>query len=65
MSARRGPSLNGSMRSRALTEKEEYILPLRLDDSKVPGLPTTIGYIDIRGMTPKAVAEILVRKLRG
>jgi len=51
--------------SRALTEKEEYILPLRLDDSQVPGLPTTIGYIDIRGMTPNAVAEILVRKLRG
>src|SRR5713101_556893 len=45
--------------SRALTEKEEYILPLRLDDSEVPGLPTTIGYIDIRGMTPKAVADIL------
>jgi len=43
--------------SRALAEKEEYILPLRLDDSEVPGLPATIGYIDIRGMTPKTVAE--------
>jgi TIR domain len=51
--------------SRALTEKEEYILPLRLDDAEVPGLPATIGYIDIRGMTPKAVAEILFRKIRG
>jgi len=50
--------------SRALTEKEEYILPLRLDDSEVPGLPTTIGYVDIRGMTPRAVAEILFRKIR-
>jgi hypothetical protein len=51
--------------SRALAEKEEYILPLRLDDSEVPGLAPTIGYIDIRGMTPKAVAEILFRKIRG
>ena len=50
--------------ARALVEKREYILPLRLDDSEVPGLPTTIGYINIRGMTPKAVAEILVRKIR-
>lgn len=50
--------------SRALVEKEEYSLPLRLDDSEVPGLPATIGYIDIRGMTPKAVAEVLFRKIR-
>jgi len=51
--------------SRALAEKREYILPLRLDDSEVPGLPASIGYIDIRSMTPKAVAEILFRKIRG
>lgn len=51
--------------SRALVEKDEYILPLRLDDSEVPGLPSTIGYIDIRGMTPRAVADILFRKIRG
>jgi hypothetical protein len=50
--------------ARALTIKREYILPLRLDDSEVPGLSSTIGYIDIRGMTPAAVAEILFRKLR-
>lgn len=50
---------------RALVEKREYILPLRLDDSEVPGLPATVGYINIRGMTPKAVAEILFRKIRG
>jgi hypothetical protein len=51
--------------SRALTEKEEYILPLRLDDSEVPGLAPTIGYINIQGMAAKAVAEILFRKIRG
>jgi len=51
--------------ARALAVKREYILPLRLDDSEVPGLPSTIGYISIRGMTPKAIAEILFRKIRG
>jgi len=51
--------------ARALAEKREYILPLRLDDSEVPGLAPTIGYINIQGMTPKAVAEILFRKIRG
>lgn len=51
--------------SRALAEKREYILPIRLDDSEVPGLPATIAYLDARGMTPKAVAQILARKIRG
>ncbi len=51
--------------ARALVERREYILPLRLDDSEVPGLSPTIGFINIRGMTPKAVAQILFRKIRG
>jgi len=50
--------------ARALAAKREYILPLRLDDSEVPGLPSTIGYIDIRRMTPGAVADVLFRKIR-
>lgn len=50
--------------ARALTVRREYILPLRLDDSEVPGLSSTIGYIDIRSMTPTTVAEILFRKIR-
>lgn len=50
--------------ARAIVERREYILPLRLDDSEVPGLSPTIGHIDIRGMTPKAVADILFRKIR-
>ena len=34
--------------SRALTEKREYILPIRLDDAEVPGLPATVCYLDAR-----------------
>jgi hypothetical protein len=51
--------------ARALTVKREYILPLRLDDSEVPGLAGTIGYIDVRSMPPATVAGILFQKIRG
>ena len=51
--------------SRALVEKREYILPVRLDDSEVPGLPATIAYLDARRMTPGAGARVLFRKVRG
>jgi len=50
--------------SRALVERREYILPIRLDDSEVPGLPTTIGYLDARTRNPKEVAGILFDKVR-
>lgn len=50
--------------SRALVEKREYILPIRLDDSEVPGLPATIGYLDSRTKSPKEVAAILFDKVR-
>ncbi len=50
--------------SRALAEKREYILPIRLDDSEVPGLPATIGYLDSRTKSPKEVAAILFDKVR-
>src|SRR6266566_681398 len=51
--------------ARAIVEKREYILPLRLDNSEVPGLSPTIGYINIRDTTPEAVADLLFRKIRG
>ena len=41
--------------AKALTGRQEYILPLRLDDSEVPGLPATIGYIDIRNTKPSGL----------
>jgi hypothetical protein len=50
--------------ARALAEKREYILPVRLDDVEVPGLSPTIGYLDARNMNPKAIAAILLKKIR-
>src|SRR5438132_9667047 len=33
--------------SRAFEENIEYILPAKLDDTEITGLPSTIGYINI------------------
>ena len=51
--------------ARALDEKREYILPVRIDDSEVPGLPPTIGYVDSRQRSLSAIADILFQKVRG
>src|SRR5438874_2041198 len=32
--------------ARALSENKEYILPIRLDDTEVPGLLLTVAYLD-------------------
>src|SRR5690348_10215742 len=34
--------------ARAFRECREYILPARFDDTEVPGLPKTVGYLDLR-----------------
>lgn len=43
--------------------REEFILPLRVDDSLLFGLPDTIGYLDLRDIELDKVADILIRKL--
>ena len=43
--------------------QEEFVLPLRVDDSLLLGLPDTVGYLDLRCMRLEEVADILVRKL--
>ncbi len=49
--------------SRALRQPEEYILPVRLDDTEIPGLPTSIGYLDLRFQSVKVIADQVVIKL--
>ena len=38
--------------ARAMQERQSYILPIRFDDSELPGLLPTIGYQDFRKSTP-------------
>lgn len=49
--------------ARAFEDSREYILPLRLDDSSLPGVNHTIGYIDIRNTPMEQVAALLLEKL--
>ncbi len=52
-----------SAQARALSQKEEYILPARFDDTEIPGLRSTIGYIDLREMNPGQVADLIAEKV--
>ena len=51
--------------ARAFQENREYILPVRPDDTEIPGIPPTVGYLDLRSMTIEEVYEALVQKLSG
>ena len=51
--------------ARAFQENREYILPVRLDDTEIPGIPPTVGYLDLRSTTIEEVYEALVMKLSG
>ncbi len=46
-------------------ENREYILPVRLDDTEIPGIPPTVGYLDLRSITIEEVYEVLDKKLSG
>lgn len=48
---------------RALREGSDYLLPVRFDDTEVPGLLRTIGFLDAREYTPQQLAHILIQKL--
>jgi|LGVE01.1.fsa_nt_gb hypothetical protein len=53
-----------SAQARALNEKtKEYILPLLIDDTKLDGLLSTIGYLDLRDFTYDEIVSYLLEKI--
>lgn len=52
-----------SAQARAFTERREYILPMRFDETEIPGILPTIGYLDLKRYTPHEVAEVIQQKL--
>jgi hypothetical protein len=52
-----------SAQARAFQSGGEYILPARFDDTEIPGMRPTQGYIDLRSTTPEQLADILLEKL--
>jgi hypothetical protein len=47
----------------AVQSEGERILPVRLDDTELPGLRSTIGYLDGRTLGPEAIAHAVREKL--
>ena len=52
-----------SAQARAVQQKEEYLLPARFDDTEIPGLLPTVGYIDLRVTAPAELVQMITRKL--
>jgi len=48
--------------TRAFKESKEYILPIRFDDTEIPGLNETVGYLDASEFSPKEIAKLFLEK---
>ena len=49
--------------SRAANERQEYVLPVRFDDSAIPGLPTDTAYLSASTHSPAELAAMIIVKL--
>lgn len=52
-----------SAQARAIEENTEYVLPARFDDTTIPGLRPTIGYLSLKNLEPAEVAAMVQQKL--
>ena len=53
-----------SVQVRALNEIEkEYILPVKFDDTELPGLNENLAYISAKNKTPKDIADFFIKKI--
>lgn len=48
---------------KAFESSQEYILPARFDDSEIPGILNTVGYINLSEYSPEEFAEIVKEKV--
>ncbi|WP_378185869.1 toll/interleukin-1 receptor domain-containing protein [Aquimarina sp. W85] len=52
-----------SMQARAFQESREYILPARFDNTEIPGILNTVGYIDLQIRTPDQLVDLIEKKI--
>ena len=52
-----------SAQARALEEKKEYILPARFDDTDIPGVLSTVSYVDLNTKAPEELADLILAKV--
>ena len=53
-----------SAQARAFRENREYILPIKIDDTKITGIHETVGYIDIKSHSIEEIVEMVMTKLK-
>jgi hypothetical protein len=52
--------------ARALEKKgNEYILPVRIDETELPGMPPTTGYVSTAQYSIEQIAGMVIKKLTG
>lgn len=49
--------------ARALAQQNEYVLPIKLDDTEVPGLLSSTGFLDLRKHSADVIAQAVTEKL--
>ena len=49
--------------ARVVEEGGDYLLPARFDDTELPGLRPTTGYVDLRQTAPATLVEFVLKKL--
>ena len=54
-----------SAQARAFDASKDYILPARFDDTEIPGLLKTTGFVDLRHKAPEELASLIREKLAG
>jgi len=52
-----------SAQARAFAASREYILPVRFDDTEIPGLLGTVGYLDLHRLSARSLADSVCEKL--
>ena len=51
-----------SAQARAFKEKEEYILPVKFDETEIPGIRDTVGYLDANKFNPDELVDMFIKK---
>lgn len=45
------------------TKGKEYLLPVKFDDTKVPGVLSTLGFVDGKKKTPEELGRLIIKKI--
>ena len=51
--------------ARSIEQREEYILPVIVEQADLPGLPPTLGHVSAQAFTTEEIADMVVEKLQG